>query len=111
VGKVATYKDVCVAIGEGSPRSGECIVTSLESFFLTLLSEPVGAALRSNPFAPYIPCHRVIASNLYVGGFQGEWGQSKTGTKCSLKMEMLAKEGVGFNEDGFVIGKDVVWRG
>ncbi|KAF8075801.1 6-O-methylguanine DNA methyltransferase [Lyophyllum atratum] len=47
-GRVTTYKDVCIAVG-GSPRS-------------------VGSALRNNPFAPYIPCHRVIASNFFVGG-------------------------------------------
>jgi O-6-methylguanine DNA methyltransferase len=42
--RVSTYKDVCAAVGQGSPRS-------------------VGGALRNNPFAPRIPCHRVIASS------------------------------------------------
>ena len=28
----------------------------------------VGSALRENPFAPYVPCHRVIASTLYIRG-------------------------------------------
>ena len=36
----------------------------------------MGGALRNNPFAPRIPCHRVIASNLFVGGFKGEWAAS-----------------------------------
>eukprot|EP00041_Stephanoeca_diplocostata_P016809 m.332768 g.332768 ORF g.332768 m.332768 type:complete len:105 (+) comp20494_c0_seq16:251-565(+) len=35
----------------------------------------VGGALRSNPFAPRVPCHRVVASNLDVGGYFGQWGQ------------------------------------
>jgi O-6-methylguanine DNA methyltransferase len=31
----------------------------------------VGGALRHNPYAPYIPCHRVIAADYFVGGFSG----------------------------------------
>ncbi|KAG6910183.1 hypothetical protein DXG01_012632 [Tephrocybe rancida] len=80
-GRVTTYKDVCTSVG-GSPRS-------------------VGNALRTNPFAPYIPCHRVIASSLFVGGFRGEWGpQHKTGTHCNQKLDLLAAEGVGFTSKG-----------
>lgn len=56
-GRVSTYKDVCASLGQGSPRS-------------------VGGALRNNPFAPRIPCHRVIASSFFVGGFKGEWAAS-----------------------------------
>ncbi|KAF8415326.1 DNA binding methylated-DNA--cysteine S-methyltransferase, partial [Boletus edulis BED1] len=44
-GRVTTYGGFCLALGMGSPRS-------------------VGSALRHNPFAPFVPCHRVIASNL-----------------------------------------------
>ncbi|KAF8520025.1 6-O-methylguanine DNA methyltransferase [Hysterangium stoloniferum] len=94
VGKVTTYKDVCLALGEGSPRS-------------------VGSALRNNPFAPFIPCHRIIASNHFIGGFYGEWGQnSKTGEKFHDKLNMLAQEGVGFTENGYLMGGDkMLWRG
>ncbi|KAF8121405.1 6-O-methylguanine DNA methyltransferase [Boletus edulis] len=52
-GRVTTYGVFCLALGMGSPRS-------------------VGSALRHNPFAPFVPCHRVIGSNLYIGGFFGE---------------------------------------
>ncbi|CAE6439727.1 unnamed protein product [Rhizoctonia solani] len=66
-GKVATYKSVCDGLGQGSPRS-------------------VGSALRNNPFAPFVPCHRVISSDLYLGGYCGEWGpKSKTGTQFNRK--------------------------
>jgi methylated-DNA-[protein]-cysteine S-methyltransferase len=73
----------------------------------------VGSALRNNPFAPYVPCHRVVASNLFVGGFFGEWGRdSKTGTQCDRKVEMLRREGVRFTPNGFLSGgEDVIWRG
>ncbi|KLO13847.1 DNA binding methylated-DNA--cysteine S-methyltransferase [Schizopora paradoxa] len=80
-GKVSTYKQICDALGEGSPRS-------------------VGSALRNNPFAPYVPCHRVVASDFYLGGFVGEWGTEKTsGSQCSKKLDMLTKEGVPFTSD------------
>lgn len=32
----------------------------------------VGNALRNNPFAPRVPCHRVIAADGGIGGFGGE---------------------------------------
>jgi hypothetical protein len=30
-------------------------------------------AMRRNPFAPVVPCHRVVASDLSLGGFSGSW--------------------------------------
>ncbi|KIJ59774.1 hypothetical protein HYDPIDRAFT_118123 [Hydnomerulius pinastri MD-312] len=99
-GRVTTYKDLCAALGQGSPRS-------------------VGSALRNNPFAPFVPCHRIIASTHYIGGFYGEWGTGEhakgdsknTGRQCQKKMEMLAMEGVGFTSDGYLADKNLVWRG
>ena len=35
-------------------------------------AQAVGQALRRNPFAPYVPCYRVIASNGSIGGFHGQ---------------------------------------
>lgn len=93
IGKVTTYKDVSSAVG-GSPRS-------------------VGSALRNNPFPPYVPCHRVIASNLFIGGFFGEWGiNDKTGTQCNQKMDLLMKEGVTFTKDRHLADvENHIWRG
>ncbi|KAI7252175.1 hypothetical protein KC340_g17619, partial [Hortaea werneckii] len=34
----------------------------------------VGNAMRNNPFAPGVPCHRVLAADGSLGGFGGEWG-------------------------------------
>lgn len=31
----------------------------------------VGGALKRNPFAPKVPCHRVIQSDYKIGGFLG----------------------------------------
>ena len=66
-GKVATYAWVGRQIGQ--PRAVRAI----------------GTALNKNPFAPEIPCHRVICSDGQVGGFaRGE----------EQKIRMLRREGI-----------------
>ena len=32
----------------------------------------VGNALKNNPYAPKVPCHRVINSNGTIGGYKGK---------------------------------------
>ena len=56
----------------------------------------VGNALNRNPFAPAVPCHRVVGSNGSLTGFAG--GLEK-------KQKMLAAEGV-IVRDGRVIAAD-----
>ncbi|KAI9566726.1 methylated-DNA--cysteine S-met [Boletus coccyginus] len=97
-GRVTTYGTLCKILGKGSPRS-------------------VGSALRHNPFAPSVPCHRVIASNLYIGGFFGEWGtlsshkDGASGQRCQRKVEILAMEGVEFTVDGYLADDNLIWSG
>ena len=59
----------------------------------------VGQALRVNPFAPHVPCHRVIASDLTPGGFSALGKTSSkdgTGAPIRRKLKLLAAEGVKF---------------
>lgn len=79
-GKVSTYAAVAEATGCKSPRA-------------------VGQALKVNPFAPDVPCHRVISSSLKIGGFQGQ----TTGSSISRKIQMLKDEGVVFDAAGRLI--------
>lgn len=52
---------------------------------------------------PYIPCHRIIATNLFIGGFSGEWGpHDGTGIKVPRKLALLKEEGVTFTKEGFL---------
>ncbi|KAI9205273.1 methylated-DNA--cysteine S-met [Polychytrium aggregatum] len=78
-GSVATYRDVSAKL-HSSPRA-------------------VGQALKVNPWAPYIPCHRVLASNYYIGGFFGDWGH---GDHINRKLKLLSDEGIHIDADGFV---------
>ena len=81
-----------------------------------LLVCPVGTALANNPFAPFIPCHRVITSNRTIGGFCGE--KHQPGSKgrsavshCDWKLRMLRLEGVKFDKQGHLIGHGLaMWK-
>lgn len=57
-------------------------------------AQAIGQALRRNPFAPDVPCHRVVAKN-GIGGFYGQRG----GDRIAQKIQMLEKEGAKLNFD------------
>lgn len=73
-------------------------VTSYKVLSETLKSHPraVGQALRVNPFCPLpIPCHRVIATDYSLGGFNGGSGDHQFTADKKAKLE---SEGSVFNE-------------
>lgn len=72
-GRVITYAALAAKVQCRSPRA-------------------VGQALRANPFAPEVPCHRVIASDLSPGGFFGK----TRGPELNRKLRLLANEGIIF---------------
>ena len=49
-GKLTTYKDLAHALGTKAYRA-------------------VGNAMNKNPYAPEVPCHRVVNANGAIGGF------------------------------------------
>ncbi len=51
-------------------------------------AQAVGQALRRNPFAPDVPCHRVIASDGSMGGFYGK----RKGEAIERKRQLLEEE-------------------
>ena len=68
-GEVRTYTDIAVQIGH--PSSARAVAT----------------ACGKNPYAPEVPCHRVIRSDGSIGGYSAEGGSEK-------KRAMLREEGV-----------------
>lgn len=62
----------------------------------------VGNAMRNNPFAPEVPCHRILAGDGTLGGFKGHWGEQ--GQFASDKHKLLYEEGVRFDSSGKVKG-------
>jgi len=81
-GKVVSYKTLGQAVGCKSAQA-------------------IGNAMRRNPFAPEVPCHRVIPSSLKIGGFLGE----VIGSSIDKKRQLLEEEGVKFDEQGNLIDK------
>ena len=79
-GYVSTYG--AVAAAAGSPRAARA----------------VGSAEARNPFAPIVPCHRVVASTLGLGGYGGG---------LTLKRAFLAREGVLF--EGKKVSRRCLW--
>ena len=56
IGETTTYKNIAIAIGK--PNS----------------SRAVANACAQNPYAPEVPCHRVIRSDGSLGGYSAEGG-------------------------------------
>ena len=51
-------------------------------------AQAVGQALKRNPFAPHVPCHRVVAADGSIGGYFGE----REGEMIDRKRKLLEKE-------------------
>lgn len=51
-------------------------------------AQAVGQALRRNPFAPDVPCHRVVAADGTLGGYNGE----REGAALERKRRLLQDE-------------------
>ncbi|WBY02006.1 methylated-DNA--[protein]-cysteine S-methyltransferase [Ramlibacter tataouinensis] len=74
-GQVRTYGELARELGEpGAARA-------------------VGQALGANPFAPLVPCHRILAAHGGSGGFSAEGG-------TRTKLRLLEIEGAPLGPDG-----------
>ena len=51
-------------------------------------AQAIGQALRRNPFAPEVPCHRVVAADGSLGGYMGE----RDGEQIEYKRRLLEVE-------------------
>lgn len=70
-GRVTTYKALADALGTRAYRA-------------------IGQFMKHNPYAPNVPCHRVVASDGSLGGFMGK----KSGEEIRNKIRLLSSEGV-----------------
>ena len=67
-------------------------------------AQAVGQALRVNPFAPHVPCHRVVAADGSLCGFNGK----REGGQISKKRRLLESEGVAFLPDGRIVPSAII---
>ncbi|KAJ5153086.1 Winged helix-turn-helix transcription repressor DNA-binding [Penicillium canariense] len=82
---------------------GRWTTYSAMATYLGSSARAVGNAMRTNPFAPEVPCHRVLAADGSLGGYKGEWRVSKhlgNGSFRDEKRMRLKEEGVVFDEAG-----------
>lgn len=87
--------------------SGQYTTYLALSDFLDSSPRAVGNALRNNPLAPRVPCHRVVAADGGIGGFGGEWGVK--GKWNEKKVDLLKREGVKVDPDGGRV-RGQVWK-
>lgn len=85
-----------------SVPSGSYTTYQAMATFLNSSARAIGNGMRNNPFAPDVPCHRVLASDGSIGGFYGSWGEE--GEHAGKKRELLKSEGVYFDSRGKVKG-------
>lgn len=67
-GRVTTYGDIAAYLGTKAVRA-------------------VGSAVGKNPYAPDVPCHRVVPADGRIGNYSGRGGVQR-------KSELLEAEGV-----------------
>ncbi|MBI2653756.1 MGMT family protein [Candidatus Woesearchaeota archaeon] len=87
-GKVTTYKLLAEALGTKAYRA-------------------VGQAMRCNPYAPEVPCHRCVSSDGKIGGFSGSIDPNSK--EVRRKMKMLKGEGIKTKGNKIVDFEKVVW--
>ncbi|ELQ39209.1 RING-2 protein [Pyricularia oryzae Y34] len=80
--------------------SGSVSTYGIMSAHLGSSPRAVGNALRRNPFAPEVPCHRVVATGGALGGFKGKWPRDGEGITLDEKRLLLRREGVRFDDAG-----------
>ena len=61
----------------------------------------VGSAMNKNPYAPQVPCHRVVKSNGDLGGFA---------TDIELKIKRLQEEGVMVSDNKIVDFRSTLFK-
>ena len=82
-GKVITYAGLAIMIGR--PKAHRA----------------VGSAMNKNPYAPQVPCHRVVKSNGDLGGFA---------TDIEVKIKRLQEEGVMVSDNKIVDFRSTLYK-
>jgi methylated-DNA-[protein]-cysteine S-methyltransferase len=95
---------VYVALGE-IPQGRVVTYAALAEHLKCGSAQAVGQALKRNPFAPDVPCHRVIKANFSLGGYSGK----VRGVRVERKRHLLEEEGVEFDEQGRLLDDAKVW--
>lgn len=80
-----SFNERCYAILRKVPKGKVTTYKALAEKMGTKAYRAVGNAMNSNPYAPEVPCHRVVGSNGSMTGFA---------SGIPKKIKMLKEEGV-----------------
>lgn len=86
-GRVTTYKELAKAMN-------------------TNAFQAIGQVMRTNPYAPNVPCHRVVSANGTIGGFMGQ----KSGPNVAKKIKLLRKEGIHIKGNTILDFEQKLWK-
>ena len=70
-GKTKTYKEIAIAIGKQNR------------------SRAVANACAQNPYAPAVPCHRVVRSDGSLGGYSADGGMERKRELLDMESKLL----------------------
>ena len=77
------------------PKGSVTTYGAIAKYLGTNAVRAVGTAVGKNPYAPEVPCHRVVLSSAKIGNYSGEGG-------VTTKVKLLKDEGVDV-EGGLIV--------
>jgi len=89
-----TVYEICKNIPKGKVTTYKILAEKLR----TKAYRAVGRALRCNPYAPKVPCHRVVKNDGSIGGFSGNLNPNSREVKKKIKMLRIENVKIENNE-------------
>ena len=102
---ITTFENRVYAALQEVPQGKVVTYAALAHHLNCRPAQAVGQALKRNPFAPEVPCHRVIRTDGSLGGYSGK----SRGVRVERKRRILAGEGVFFDEAGRLCDSSRFW--
>jgi len=88
---------------EQIPRGKVTSYGAIADYLGTKAVRAVGSAVGKNPYAPEVPCHRVVRQDRKIGNYSG-------GEGTPTKIQLLSEEGVLIKEGKIMDFERVYWR-
>lgn len=89
------FQDAVYKALEKIPKGRVTTYGAIARHLNTKAVRAVGTAVGKNPYAPKVPCHRVVPASGRIGSYSGEGGVAR-------KIELLRLEGV-IVEEGKIV--------
>ena len=94
------FKEKCYSILKKVPKGKVTTYKELANALNTKAYRVVGMAMKSNPNAPIIPCHRVVCYDGRIGGYLGNEKEN-----IKKKINLLKGEGIEINNNKINLDK------